>query len=152
MIEDRKNMPDINILLIEDNSADVFLTRESLSESVMYSYKVFAINNGIDALAFLRRGNGYENADRPHLILLDLSLPKMDGFEILEEIRTDETLTDVPVFVLTTAMVPGYVKRAEELEAGGYLLKPIDLEAFETLLSRTDITFRQKAFRMHSEE
>ena len=70
----------INVLMVEDNAADAFLTRETLSESAVNDYAVFTVKNAVDALAFLHENKGFENTTRPDLIILDLSLPRMDGF------------------------------------------------------------------------
>ena len=130
----QQNPKKINILMVEDNPADALLTREILSESEKNSYEVNTVKNGSEALAFLHRMNGYEHAPRPDLILLDLNLPKMHGFDFLTEIRKDINLTAIPVAVLTTSEVEKDIDRAKELGVSGYLLKPIDLEKFESLV------------------
>ena len=125
----------INIFMVEDNAADAFLTRETLSESTVNDYDVSTSRNGIEALAFLRRKKGDENAAQPDLIILDLSLPRMDGFEFLTEMRKDKELVDIPVFVLTTSAVRVDAEKARELGVISYLIKPIDLSEFESALS-----------------
>ncbi len=120
--------------MVEDNSADAFLTRETLSESESNDYEVFTVKNAIDALAFLHKNKGYEDAARPDLIILDLSLPRMDGFEFLMEMRKDEGLRSIPVVILTTSAVRVDAEKARELGVITYLIKPIDLTEFESAL------------------
>ncbi len=129
------NKSRIKVLMVEDNSADAFLTRETLSESAVNDYEVFTVKNANEALAFLQKSKGYENAIRPDIIVLDLSLPRMDGFEFLTEMRRDEALMNMPVIVLTTSAVRVDTEKAKKLGVISYLIKPIDLEEFESSLS-----------------
>ncbi len=132
-----KDQKKIEILMVEDNTMDAILTSEILSESEKTSYRVTTVKNAIEALSFLHRKNGYEHAPRPDLLLLDLNLPKMHGFDFLAEIRKDNnltTLTTIPVVVLTTSEFGKDIDRAKELGVNGYLIKPIDLEKFESML------------------
>jgi CheY-like chemotaxis protein len=124
----------MNVLMIEDNPADAFLTREILADSERISYAVSTVTTAADALAFLYGMNGYENSTQPDLILLDLNLPKMHGFEFLTEIRRDKNLTDLQVVVLTTSEVGRDMERAKELGVKGYIIKPIDLDEFESVV------------------
>ena len=126
----------INILMVEDNPADAFLTSEILAESERTSYHVTTVKTAFEALAFLNRMNGYQNAGRPDLILLDLNLPKMHGFDFLAEIRKDSNLTNIPVVVLTTSEIETDIDKAKELGVNGYLIKPIDLDEFESVILR----------------
>jgi len=126
----------IDILMVEDNPADAFLTSEILAESEKISYKVTTVKNAAEALAFLRGMNGYAHSAQPDLILLDLNLPKMHGFDFLAEVRKDNNLTDIPVVILTTSEFGKDVERAKELGVEGYLIKPIDLEEFEAVVLR----------------
>ena len=92
----------VEIFLVEDNPGDVGLTRETLKDSKLLNH-MSVVNDGVEAMAFLRREGKYANATRPDLILLDLNLPKKDGREVLAEIKTDEQLRRIPVVVLTTS-------------------------------------------------
>jgi CheY-like chemotaxis protein len=92
----------IDILLVEDNPADIRLTKEALKESKVKN-KLYVVEDGSDAIKFLRRKGKYKNAIRPDLILLDLNLPKKHGVEVLEEIKFDEDLKRIPVVVLTVS-------------------------------------------------
>jgi len=126
----------INVLMVEDNPADAFLTKEILSESENAAYQITTINDAVNALAFLHKLNGFEDAPRPDLILLDLNLPKMHGLDFLARIRDDKYLTTMPVVILTTSEFGGDMERARELGVRGYLAKPIDLDEFESVILR----------------
>lgn len=119
----------IEILLVEDNPGDVRLTLEALKEARIHN-KIHVAANGVEAIAFLRRGRGYESAVRPDLILLDLNLPRKDGREVLQEIKTDPDLKRIPVVVLTTSKAEEDVIRSYSLHANCYITKPVDLDQF----------------------
>jgi two-component system, chemotaxis family, response regulator Rcp1 len=117
------------ILLVEDNPGDVRLTREALKEGKILN-DLSVVGDGVEALAFLRREDGYAGAERPDLILLDLNLPKKDGREVLEEIKGDGDLKKIPVVVLTTSAAERDVLNAYDLHANCYITKPVDLGQF----------------------
>jgi two-component system, chemotaxis family, response regulator Rcp1 len=117
------------ILLVEDNPGDVRLTIEALKEGKILN-EVSVVEDGVEALAFLRRDGKYSDARRPDLILLDLNLPKKDGREVLEEIKQDGDLKKIPVVVLTTSAAERDILRAYNLHANCYITKPVDLEQF----------------------
>lgn len=119
----------IEILLVEDNPGDVRLTMEALNEAKVLN-NLTVIKDGVDALAYLRRQGPYANAVRPHLIVLDLNLPRKDGREVLAEIKADETLRRIPVVVLTTSDDEQDVLRSYNLHANCYVTKPVDLDRF----------------------
>jgi len=119
----------IEILLVEDNPGDVRLTREALKEDKVHN-NLHVVNDGIEALAWLRRQGVHAGAVRPDIILLDLNLPKKDGREVLSEIKTDEDLRRIPVVVLTTSRAEEDVLRAYDFNANCYITKPVDLEQF----------------------
>jgi chemotaxis family two-component system response regulator Rcp1 len=123
----------IEILLVEDNPGDVRLTREALNEGKVRN-NLFVAQNGIDALDFLRRSNGNEDAIQPDLILLDLNLPKMDGRELLAEIKKDKDLKRIPVVILTTSEAEEDVVRTYNLHANCYITKPVDLDQFISVI------------------
>ena len=123
----------IEILLVEDNPGDVRLTQESLTDGkVRNSMQV--VEDGVEAVAFLRREGKYANASRPDLILLDLNLPKKDGREVLAEIKADSNLKRIPVVVLTTSKAEEDVFKAYDLHANCYITKPVDLDQFTTVV------------------
>jgi chemotaxis family two-component system response regulator Rcp1 len=105
------------ILVVEDNTTDVFLTREILSESEKNFYKISAVKDGIEALSFLQRINGYEQSSQPDLILLDLNFPRMNRFDLLARIKTIPELKIIPVCILTTSESNADIEKANELKA-----------------------------------
>jgi chemotaxis family two-component system response regulator Rcp1 len=117
------------ILLVEDNPGDVRLTREALKEGKILN-DLSVVGDGVEALAYLRRKDGYSGAERPDLILLDLNLPKKDGREVLEEIKSDGDLKKIPVVVLTTSAAERDILKAYDLHANCYITKPVDLGQF----------------------
>src|SRR5262249_36139643 len=119
----------IEILLVEDNPGDARLTIEAFKEGRVTN-SLTVINDGADALAYLRREGKYSSAKQPDLVLLDLNLPKMDGREVLAEVKSDERLKNIPVVVLTTSAAPEDVKRAYGSHANCYITKPVDLDQF----------------------
>ena len=124
----RNGVP-IEILLVEDNPGDVRLTREALRESQVRN-QLHVATDGEDALAFLRREGGYAGAPTPHLILLDLNLPKRDGREVLHDIKADARLNHIPVVVLTTSQAERDIVETYRLRANAYVTKPVDLDQF----------------------
>ncbi len=118
-----------DILLVEDNMGDVRLTQEALRESRIKN-RLHVVNDGIDALAYLRKEGKYEKASTPDLILLDLNLPRMNGLEVLEVLKSHPTLRRIPVVVLTTSDSEADVLKTYDLHANCYIAKPLDLEQF----------------------
>jgi len=119
----------IEILLVEDNPADVRLTTEALKEEKIYN-NLHVATDGVEAMAFLRREGKYAKALRPDLILLDLNLPKKDGREVLEEIKSDDDLKTIPVVVLTVSQAEEDILKSYNLHANCYITKPVDLDQF----------------------
>ncbi len=119
----------IEILLVEDNPGDVDLTMDAMEHSKLHN-KVSVVNDGVEALSFLRRKNKYVNAPRPDLVLLDLNLPKKDGREVLAEIKADEDLKRIPVVILTSSTDEEDIFRAYGLHVNCFITKPIDLNQF----------------------
>jgi chemotaxis family two-component system response regulator Rcp1 len=116
----------IEILLVEDNPADIELTMEALKEGKVAN-RLHVAEDGIEALAYLRRENKYKESVRPDLILLDLNLPRKDGREVLQEIKSDARFNTIPVVVLTTSEAEEDIVRTYELHANCYITKPVDL-------------------------
>ncbi len=123
----------VEILLVEDNPGDVRLTKEALKEAKVINH-LTVLKDGVEALAFLRREGPYAKAPRPHLILLDLNLPKKDGREVLAEIKDDEQLKRIPVVVLTTSQNEQDVLKTYNLHANCYITKPVGLNQFITVV------------------
>jgi two-component system, chemotaxis family, response regulator Rcp1 len=127
MFEDTRTLA--RILLVEDNPGDVRLMREALTANGM-SKTLSVVEDGEQALSFLRRHGTYSEAPRPDLIFLDLNLPRKDGREVLAEIKENSDLRRIPVIVLTTSESETDVKRAYELHANCYVKKPTDLDEY----------------------
>ena len=127
----------IDILLVEDNPGDVRLTREGLKESRVPN-TLHVVEDGVRALAFSRREGEYAGKPRPDIILLDLNLPKKDGREVLEEIKSDTSLRRIPVVVLTTSTSQEDVQKTYDLHANSYVTKPADLEQFIQVVKSLD--------------
>ena len=123
----------IEILLVEDNPADVDLTQETLAYAKIRN-RLHVVNDGDDALAFLRRQGRYSEAIRPDLILLDLNLPRKDGREVLAELKADPELRRIPVVVLTSSDAEKDVVRSYDLGANCYVTKPVDLDQFASVV------------------
>ena len=115
------------VLLVEDNPGDVRLTQEALKDEAAIN-NIMVVEDGEQALAFLRREGEHGDARRPDLILLDLNLPKMDGREVLAEIKSDPDLKRVPVVVLTTSQAERDILESYNLHANSYITKPVDHE------------------------
>jgi chemotaxis family two-component system response regulator Rcp1 len=118
----------IDILLVEDNPADVRLTLEALTGPVRNHLHV--VKDGVEAMAFLRREGLYAETARPDLILLDLNLPGKDGREVLAEVKRDPELRRIPIVILTTSDAALDVLRSYELHANCYITKPTNLDQF----------------------
>lgn len=119
----------IEVLLVEDNPADVRLTIEALKDAKV-SNRLHVVDDGVAAMDFLRRVGRYADVPRPDLVLLDLNLPKRDGREVLNEIKTDEELLHIPVVVLTTSQAEQDILSSYRLQANAYVTKPVDLDQF----------------------
>jgi CheY-like chemotaxis protein len=119
----------LDILLVEDSPTDVMMTREALNENRMLN-PLHVVPDGVAALQFLRRDPPYTDAPRPGLILLDLNLPRKSGPEVLEEIKGDKTLAQIPVIVLTTSRAEEDVARSYGLHANCFVSKPVDYSQF----------------------
>jgi chemotaxis family two-component system response regulator Rcp1 len=123
----------LEVLLVEDNAGDVRLTREAFLEANV-SVSLHVAVDGVEAMAFLRRQGPHMNARRPDLVLLDLNMPRMDGREVLAHIKRDEGLKSIPTVILTTSEAEGDVMTSYQLQANCYLTKPVQLDAFESLV------------------
>ncbi len=119
----------IDILLVEDSHEDADLTRIVLSRSSL-SYRLHVVYDGVEALKFLWREEGYRDAPRPALILLDWNLPKKHGSEVLQEVKADPRLWAIPVIVLSTSSAPDDISRSYQQRANCYLSKPVGLDEF----------------------
>jgi CheY-like chemotaxis protein len=119
----------IEVLLVEDNPGDVLLTRIALEDSKI-SVNLNVVEDGVEAMAFLRKQAKYTTAPHPDIVLLDLNLPKKDGREVLAEIKADENLKRIPVVILTTSQSEEDILKAYNLSANCYITKPVDFDQF----------------------
>ncbi|MGB3694337.1 MAG: response regulator [Spirulinaceae cyanobacterium] len=117
------------ILLVEDSPTDADLTKEAFSESDLVN-SLHIVEDGVEALEFLRRQGKYSNQVHPDVILLDLNLPKKNGHEVLAEIKNDPELRTIPVVILTTSADEEDVLKSYRLHGNCYITKPVDLERF----------------------
>ena len=117
------------ILLVEDNPGDALLTREALRDAKMTN-RLDWVQDGVEAMDFLRRQGKYADAEEPDLILLDLNMPRMDGREVLAELKNDPALKHIPVVVLTTSQAESDILRSYELHANCFISKPVDFAEF----------------------
>lgn len=119
----------IRILLVEDTLGDIELTRAALDEAKIAN-DLYVVGDGDQALEYLRRAGAYAEAPTPDIVLLDLNLPKMNGREVLREIKSDPDLRRIPVIVLTTSVADEDVVRAYDEHANAYIQKPVDFDEF----------------------
>lgn len=117
----------VEILLVEDNPGDVRLVEEALKEGGFGNSRLSVARDGEQAMAFVRHENPFENSPRPTFILLDLNLPKKKGCEVLAEIKADDSLRQIPVFIMSTSTHSQDIDRAYDLHANCYIPKPSDL-------------------------
>ncbi|MFZ7114155.1 MAG: response regulator [Bacteroidota bacterium] len=122
-------MKAVDILLVEDNPGDVRLTQEALNEGRIAN-KLHVVNDGVEAIEFLSKTGKHRNAIIPDLILLDLNLPKMNGFEVLEKIKNDPELKLIPVIVLTTSQSDNDVHACYAMHVNCFVSKPVEYDSF----------------------
>ena len=127
----------VKVLLVEDNPGDVDLIRDQWQYSEIVC-DLQVVPDGIDAMAYLRNEGKYAAASRPDLILLDLNLPRMDGWEVLAELKDDPHLCRIPVAVLTSSEREEDVTRAYDMHASTYVCKPADLVGYGKIMSAID--------------
>ncbi|MHA3024196.1 response regulator [Mycobacterium sp. BMJ-28] len=132
----------IDILLVEDDPGDELITREAFEHNKIKN-NLHVAHDGEEGLDFLYRRAGYEDAPRPDLILLDLNLPKYDGRQLLEKVKSDADLCHIPVVVLTTSSAEEDILRSYKLHANAYVTKPVDLDQFMNAVRQIDEFFVQ---------
>ncbi|MEU5716994.1 response regulator [Streptomyces sp. NPDC020403] len=130
----------IEVLLVEDDPGDELMTREAFEDNKIRN-TLHVVRDGQEALDFLYRRGEYADAPRPDLVLLDLNLPKYDGRQVLERIKTDPELALIPVVVLTTSSAEEDILRSYKLHANAYVTKPVDLEQFIGAVRQIDDFF-----------
>ena len=131
---------EIQVLLVEDDPGDVLMTREAFEDYKVHN-QLHVVNDGEQAMAFLRQEGEYADLPRPDLVLLDLNLPRMDGRQVLDAIKSDPELSSIPVVVLTTSEAEDDVLRSYSLHANAYVTKPVDFERFINVVRQIDDFF-----------
>jgi len=124
-----KKIRPVEILLVEDNPGDIRLTKEAMKEAKIIN-NLNVVEDGVEALAFLRKKEKFKDVNRPDIILLDLNLPKKNGREVLAEIKQDINLKQIPVVILTVSKAEEDVIRSYELHANCFITKPVDMDQF----------------------
>ena len=132
-MSDRSTVRPIEILLIEDSPSDADLAREALGQAKILNNLHF-VEDGVEAMKFLRRKEPYLRVPRPDLILLDLNLPKKTGVEVLTEIKTDQSLKLIPVVILSTSAAQEDIIQSYSLHANCYITKPVDFVQFTKVI------------------
>jgi len=127
----------VEILLVEDNPGDVRLMQEALKDSKLIN-NLYVVNDGLEALAFLRREGKHAKTPRPDLIFLDLNLPKKNGRDVLVEIKEDPELKRIPVVILTTSKAEEDIIRTYNSHANCYITKPVDFKQFITVVKKIE--------------
>ena len=119
----------VEILLAEDNPGDAKLTQKAFEEGNILN-NLHIVENGVEAMDFLNQRGEYEDTTRPDLVLLDLNMPRKDGWDVLEEIKEDPELRRLPVIVLTSSEAEADIVKSYDLQANAYLNKPVDYSGF----------------------
>ena len=138
MMADMPNTEPIKILMVEDNPGDARLAEEALKDSKINN-SLYHVEDGVEAMRFLRRQAEYSDAPQPDLVLLDLNLPRKDGREVLAERKEDPKLKLVPVVVMTTSEAERDLVKSYDLHANAYVVKPIDLERFIEVVQSIEV-------------
>jgi two-component system, chemotaxis family, response regulator Rcp1 len=136
MTEIREGEP-IQILLVEDSAGDVRLTQEAFKDAKVH-LDIHVVSDGVEAMEFLARANGFAGKPRPDLILLDLNLPRKDGREVLAEIKANPSLRSIPVVVLSTSSDAEDIEGSYLLHANCYIPKPVDMDGFLSVVKGID--------------
>ena len=132
----------IDILLVEDDPGDELITREAFEHNKLKN-RLHVAHDGQQGLDYLYKRGEYADAPRPDLILLDLNLPKYDGRQLLEKIKSDNDLCHIPVVVLTTSSAEEDILKSYKLHANAYVTKPVDLDQFMNAVRQIDEFFVQ---------
>jgi CheY-like chemotaxis protein len=130
----------VRILVVDDDPGDVLMIEEALADSDVEKV-IDVVNDGQEAMEFLRREGRHTEARRPDVILLDLNMPRMDGRQVLGEVKQDEDLRTIPIVVLTTSNADTDIVGSYTLQANAYVTKPIDLDDFNDVVRRIDEFF-----------
>jgi CheY-like chemotaxis protein len=130
---------ELHVLVVDDDQGDVLMIKEAL-EAAPRAHRIQVASDGEQAVSLLRSALR-ERSDLPDLILLDLNMPRMNGIQVLEQIKKDERLRRIPVVVLTTSQAPADIRTSYDLHANAYVTKPMKLEDFTALVGEIDNFF-----------
>jgi CheY-like chemotaxis protein len=130
----------VDVLLVEDDPGDVLMTKEAF-EHYKIRGNLHVVGDGEQALHFLRKAEGYNDAPTPGLILLDLNLPRRNGLEVLAEVKSDSQLLPIPIVILTTSQAHEDIARSYALHANAYISKPVDFDRFTAVIGQIDDFF-----------
>lgn len=134
----------LDVLLVEDDPGDIVIAEEALRAGKVAS-TLHVVNDGVEALEFLRQEGQHQDAPKPDLILLDLNLPKMGGHEVLSHVKNDPDLRRIPIVVLTTSQAGEDIVRSYDLYANAYVSKPVDFDDFADVVKQIDEFFASVA-------
>jgi len=132
----------IDVLLVEDDLADVLMIEEALA-SLPAPPRLHVATDGVEATAFLRREGMHARAPRPAFVLLDLNMPRKDGFEVLREVKGDESLSVIPIVVFSTSDEPQQIRRSYVARANAYVVKPMDVDEFMRVVREIEQFYAQ---------
>jgi CheY-like chemotaxis protein len=132
----------IDVLLVEDDLADVLMIEEALA-SLPTPPRLHVATDGVEATAFLRREGMHARAPRPAFVLLDLNMPRKDGFEVLREVKGDESLSVIPIVVFSTSDEPQQIRRSYVARANAYVVKPMDVDDFMRVVREIEQFYAQ---------
>lgn len=127
----------MNLLLVDDDEGDVFMMSELLQE-MQLPIELHAVSNGLQAMAYLRQEAPYQQASRPDMVLLDLNMPRMDGRQVLSEVRSDPSLCGLPIVVLTTSQARPDIDTCYETGCNAYLVKPFGIDGMTDMVKRLE--------------
>jgi CheY-like chemotaxis protein len=130
----------IDVLLVEDDAGDALMIREAFQHHDI-RHTLHHVPDGVEAMRFLRQEDAYAASPRPDLVLLDLNLPRMDGRQVLSQVKGDPALRAIPIVVLTTSEADEDILRSYELHANAYVTKPVDFDHFIEVVRMTDDFF-----------
>lgn len=130
-------MDPIHILLVEDNEGDIVLTTEALEEGKIHN-SISIVRDGWEAIQYLDQNEGYEDAQEPNLILLDINLPKINGHKVLKHINSDDELKYIPVVMLTTSSDEVDIQKSYKNHVNCYITKPVDVDSFIEAISTVE--------------
>lgn len=135
MSQARYILPEYPILLVENNQDDIVITKRAMAKGRIRN-KMYIVHDGEEAIDFFRKRGKYKNAPTPTLVLLDLKMPRLDGFEVLKEVKSDENLKSIPIIVLTSSERDKDIDLAYKLGCNSYIMKSVNFDNFiKTIIS-----------------